>query len=57
MKNCKSNCAYIHYRQIPKALKKTELLQAVTKLVIKLGLTDGQLKLFERKIKADENFQ
>jgi hypothetical protein len=51
VKNYKSNCAYIHYIQIPKALKKTELLQAVTKLVTKLGLTDGQLKLFERKIK------
>lgn len=35
VKNCKSKCAYIHYSQIPKALKKTELLQAVTKLVIK----------------------
>jgi hypothetical protein len=57
VKNCEWNCAYIHYSQIPMAFKKTELLQAITKLVTKKGLTDGRLKLFERKIKADEYFQ
>ena len=56
-KPCKTNCSYIHYNQLPKNVKKTNMLSAVTKLGTKLDLTDSQLKQFEKKIKADENYQ
>lgn len=56
LKPCPTKCRYTHYNKFLKTTTKAEMLPAVQELITKLGLTDNQAKQFEKKIKADVNF-
>ena len=57
LENCKSDCPYAHYNQLPPTLTTASVLNKVKRIRGKLNLTDGQSQLFLTKIEADSKFK
>jgi hypothetical protein len=54
---CGANCQYTHYKDLPAGLKATTVINKVTPIFEKLGMTEKQKTFFTNKIKYDSNFK
>ena len=57
LENCKPDCLYAHYNQLPPTLTTASVLNKVKRIIGKLNLTDGQSQLFLTKTEADSKFK
>ena len=54
---CEPDCKYVHYNKLPAKLSTAAVLSAIEKITTKLGLTENQMKQFDKSIRADKKFK
>ena len=54
---CAPECKYVHYNKLPANLSTASVLSAIGKITTRLGLTESQMKQFDKNIRADKKFK
>jgi hypothetical protein len=54
---CAAGCPYTHYNKLPANLTANTVISKISPILEKLNLSEGQMKFFVNKIKADSKFK